>query len=95
MRSPNQGRDEAARNKRVYVGCYLLAWGLIILPLLGVYALGAGLFGRSIAQLPEDLIRYALEMDVLAIIILLASLPLMFVPYWLCTEIRRRKRPGS
>jgi hypothetical protein len=68
----------------------VIAWAVAVLPPLYVFALGMGMSGRMWTQLPGDIVRKALELDVFALWIVIASLPLALLPYWLWTAIRSR-----
>ena len=82
-------RSETARGCRAFGDCYLILWALTILPPVALAALGDGFGGRSFLQLPGDLVRDALHGDLLAIWIVVGSLPMLLIPCWLWSEIKR------
>ena len=58
---------------------YGLVWCLVVLPLLGIYALGNGMFGRSVLLVPLDVAKDAVALKPLAITIVALSLPILAV----------------
>ena len=86
-------RSETAKDWRAFGGCYLIVWALSVVPVVALAALAGGFGGRSFLQLPGDVVRDALNGDLLAIWIVVGSLPMVLIPYWLWTEIKRVSGP--
>jgi hypothetical protein len=81
--------ESAVRDRRAFYGCYLLLWGMTVLPFL---LLGFGFAGSAESVLRSWIVTAA-EGNPVSIVTLLATLPLLTVPYWLWAESRRITRP--
>jgi len=69
---------------------YGVAWCLTVLPMLGIYALGNGMFGRSVLLVPFDVLKDAIDFRPLALAIILLSLPIIAVPIFYVARWTRR-----
>lgn len=76
--------EEAVEGRRACFGCFLIVWGLTVFPL---FVLGGGFAGGFWRAL-RSLVSGALDGDLVSIALLVGSLPLLFVPYWLRAELR-------
>lgn len=79
--------DEAVEGRRAGFGCFLIVWGLTIFPL---FVLGTGFSGGFWPTL-RGLLAAAAAGDPVSIALLVCSLPLLFVPYWLWAELQHWK----
>lgn len=80
--------EDDGRAEPGYASLILL---MLLLPLLGIYAIGLGMFGRSLFQLPMIILRDAFSLQPLALIIvaLLAGLWMTFTSWvreWLAQK---------
>jgi hypothetical protein len=69
---------------------YGVVWCLTVLPMLGIYALGNGMFGRSLMLVPLDVITDAVAFQPLALAIVILSLPIVAVPFYFAGRWMRR-----
>lgn len=72
---------------RVFYCAYLILWSLTALP---VFALGLGMFGATVADGQWVLLEGAITMEPIALGMVLASLPMLGLPYWTRREAARR-----
>jgi len=77
--------ERDVRGRRSFYGCYLLVWGITILPF---FLLGAGFAGGLQAGLRAWVVSAA-QGNIFSIVTLVATLPLLTVPWWLWAEGRR------
>jgi hypothetical protein len=57
---------------------------------LGIYALGNGMFGRSVLLVPLDVLKDAIDFRPLAVAIIILSLPIITVPIYYAARWMRR-----
>ena len=69
---------------------YAVVWCLTVLPMLGIYALGNGMFGRSILLVPLDVVADAIAFQPLALAIVVLSLPILAAPFYFVGRWLRR-----
>jgi hypothetical protein len=87
--TPEERSIRTGRN--AFFGCWALVWAITVLPL---FLLGAGFAGGFWPAL-RSMTQEAVRGNPGSLFILLASLPLLAVPYWLWTMVRDRGRRGG